>query len=425
MSNWLSTGIATAGQVLGLPEMNISERIAGSNTQTTPAAGIGSNGVLGNSGYVVSPVPGNAQNYPVSGGVAQSGPQQGQTVLSNPIISGGGGGSWTSNTQQTQQSSGGGGGGNNGGIRTNEDAIRAGYTGLNDYNDQMQRRAEQQRALDYANNPINVDREWEPVLSNYDSMRNNAMAGKTDFMNQYTQPIDAMRPGIEQGYQEGVGMIGQQRNQVQSQTENALAAARRLYQELTQGIQQRFGGSNSAGEFAKEFQGRGYQEQMGNVRNTEGQNMQALNQKSQDLQGQYQAQLQSLEQQKTAALSKAQDTFNQRIQAIDDARGQAMAAKASSKLQELQTFRGLAAQIQQNAQNQQFALQQQMVAGQQSLQQAIAQYQLNAGKMPTMQNTSQWNPSQVGGGQAYNPYTTNVTGQTGGNKYDEYGRLKA
>ena len=46
--------VATTGQLLGLPEWGLSERLSGSKTQTQPAYTGG--GLLGSGGYVRSPV---------------------------------------------------------------------------------------------------------------------------------------------------------------------------------------------------------------------------------------------------------------------------------------------------------------------------------------------------------------------------------
>lgn len=102
----LAQALANTGQRLGLPEFGLSERISGSNTQTRPSNT--NPGLFGGGGYVSSPIPGGTQVWPVSGGVAQGGPQKGQTVVNNPAPQNTGS---TLGTYNPGPSGGGGGGG--------------------------------------------------------------------------------------------------------------------------------------------------------------------------------------------------------------------------------------------------------------------------------------------------------------------------
>jgi hypothetical protein len=93
----LATGLASVGQFLGAPEMNWSEQLAGSPNQTQPISNY-TTGLLGSGGNIISPIPGSASAYPVSGGTYQSGPFQGQisqpdsnSARIGPVAGGGGG----------------------------------------------------------------------------------------------------------------------------------------------------------------------------------------------------------------------------------------------------------------------------------------------------------------------------------------------
>jgi len=76
------------------------------------------------------------------------------------------------------------------GIRTNDDAIRAGFTGLNDYNDQMARR-NQGGGDPYAQLRNDISGNWDSYLGSLDSMINELPAQQTNLNNmansQYTQ----------------------------------------------------------------------------------------------------------------------------------------------------------------------------------------------------------------------------------------------
>jgi len=248
---------------------------------------------------------------------------------------------------------------------------------------------------------INVDREFQNAIDYNTKLRNDWLAGRDTFLNAYTSPYEALRPKIESAYQQGLNLIQQQRQDVNTTTENAIAAARRLYNELIQGNRQRFGGSTSAGEFANEFQGRALGQRLGNIYSTQSQNINALNTQAANLQAQYTAQLNQLEAEKTAALNQAQNLFNQRLQAIDEQRGILEQQKAAMKIQELQNYRSAALQLQQYYDSKAAALQAQIMQGQQNLLQAALQYQALAGTPVNLSNIGQWMTYLPGG--ANNP----------------------
>lgn len=261
-----------------------------------------------------------------------------------------------------------------------------------------------------------IDSEYGAVFSNLEDRRKNLQAGEQDYYNSATLGYDAQKPILQQGLDQGNALIGQQRNQNSVQEANALAAARRVYNELRQGVQQRFGASNSAGEFGNEFYGREFARNLGNVYNTSGQNSQKLNDQAQTLLANYNSQLQKLEGEKQAALSAAKDAFRQRLDQIDAMKGQALENKASMKLQELQNLRAQAAQIE--AQN--TAFQQQLIlqhqANLQSLQQGVGNFAQFANTPISSSTYSSPSYSGFGGGQA-STLSNNVTGYYDPNKY--------
>lgn len=261
-----------------------------------------------------------------------------------------------------------------------------------------------------------IDAEYGAVMSNLDDRRNNILSGEQDYYNSATQGYDAQKPILQQGLDQGNALIGSQRNDNSVQEQNALAAARRVYNELRQGVQQRFGGGgpDTTGGFANEFYGREFARNMGNTQNTAGQNSQKLNDQAQTLLGNYNAQLQKLEGDKQAALSSAKDAFRQRLDQIDAMKGQALENKAAMKLQELQNLRAQAAQIE--AQNVQFQqqLQLQQQAALQGLSQNVNSFGQTANRSTSTNSYSNPAYSALGGGQA-TTISNNISGS-----YDPY-----
>lgn len=197
--------------------------------------------------------------------------------------------------------------------------------------------------------PSDIDNAYNEANGFYDQMYNQELGNKDNFLKQYTDLYDAQRPGLDTAYQQGSNLNQQQQNQTYQQEQSALDNAKSLYNELQQGVQQRFGQTNSAGDFAKAFYGREFQKNMGNIQNTTGQNINSLLTQQNNLYSQYQANLKELEGKKAAALSQAQDVFQQRLDAINNAKGQMAQNKAQMKLQALQDYKNTLNAVSQQA----------------------------------------------------------------------------
>lgn len=85
----IASAIATVGQYLGLPEMGVSERVSDTAQQTRPsdaslAATAKSGGLLGNAGYVRSPVTGGTSVDNINAGKYTTGQYTGQPATNTP-----------------------------------------------------------------------------------------------------------------------------------------------------------------------------------------------------------------------------------------------------------------------------------------------------------------------------------------------------
>jgi hypothetical protein len=208
-----------------------------------------------------------------------------------------------------------------------------------------------------------------------------------DIQNQYTQPIDALRPGVDLARQN-------QSMSNQYQTQNAIDAAIRLYNEMNTRSRQMFGGSNSAGEFSNQFYGRENQRQMGNIQNQSGQNQY-------NIEDTYQKNLKELENQKAQAIVTAKQDFQSRMDKINTMKFQFAQDKAAARLGELQNYRARVQNIQDQAN-----------AFQQSQQQMILQSKLNMGQNVANTSIGQVNPQYSALNQGTNQYNTSpLTGQ--------------
>jgi len=148
------------------------------------------------------------------------------------------------------------------------------------------------------------------------------------------------------------GTLEEQGIRGQQAYESALTEARRLYDQLQRGYQQRFGGSSSAGQAATEISNVERMRQQGqNYRTLQDVNRQVQS-GLQNIEQQYNSSLLQLEQNKQAAINQARRDFTDKLNQIDQMRMQAGTNKSQAKLQALQNLRNQVLQIE--AENRQF-----------------------------------------------------------------------
>jgi hypothetical protein len=196
-----------------------------------------------------------------------------------------------------------------------------------------------QEQQDYENSKI--DEYFGQAMGTLDSQEQSLYKNQSNLYTNATSPYDQQVPLINQAAQQGQNAITTQQTEAGTQEQNALSAARRLYDELTSRNRQAFGSGalGSVGQAASEVLGRSAQEQFGTIRNTAGETIQKLATASRDLQEKTNAQLQSLELQKQQALAQAKMWFQERLDSINNQRGQVGQAKASAKLDTLREYR--------------------------------------------------------------------------------------
>lgn len=163
--------------------------------------------------------------------------------------------------------------------------------------------------------------------------------------------------GLSQGKDTTMGTIAEQGVQANQRKEDALSAARRLYNELRMGYQQRFGGSTSAGQAASELSSVEQQRQMGATTRGYSDTIRQLETQKVDVQKNYDLGVAQLAQQKQESINQINRDFQQKLLSISQNRSQLESQKAQARLQALQELR-----------NQVFAINQQTLQFQQTLQ---------------------------------------------------------
>ncbi len=175
-------------------------------------------------------------------------------------------------------------------------------------------------------------------------------------------------PGqLEENFNYNSGLAGTQRDRATTelnmygdkaayQNEDALAASRRLYSELRQGAQQRFGGASSAGEASSEILGREQQRQQGATQRTYQDLSQQINFAHTKINQDYDQAIKEFTRDKQAKLGEAKQNYTNKLLEISQRRAENDQAKGQAKIQALYDFK-----------NKIFAIQQQELSFQQTL----------------------------------------------------------
>lgn len=341
--NIFSTGLATIGQALGLPEMTLSERLAGTTQQTSPA--YTGSGLLGSGGYVTTPTSGNTNVYDYSGGVYTTGPNAGQQVGSGgqgttgQVAGASTGGSSTPYGQSTA----------GGSVRPDSRLEQLSKMDRNPKEDEEYKTllAQQGPSQDEINRQINDV--YNPTM---DYLNQAEGAVKSDFPN----VLDAAQKAYELAIGELTGSknknlttIGENSQQAVNRKEDALTSARRLYDELRRGYSQKFGGSTSAGQAATELASVEQQRQMGATNRQYADTARQIDQQKVQLEQDYSLGQQKIIESKNQAIAQANRDFQNKLLEIQGKRAETESAKAQAKLGALQELRNRAYQAQQEA----------------------------------------------------------------------------
>lgn len=225
-----------------------------------------------------------------------------------------------------------------------------------------------------------IDNFYNENLDYLGSLENALRGNEQQYYDIAGSPYDAQVPLLQSArdaaMQRNQGLV-QETNQMR---EDALSQARRLFNEMSIATRQQYGGTSSTGEFAQALQGRELQRNQSGIQQTAQNNLAKLYQNATETESQYQSQLQSLEQQKQAAIAQARLSFQERLQDLKNKRMELGANKQNMELDLLREFYANRQAIEQQAT--QYAQQLQATAAQArlNLQSAVAQYQANTEK---------------------------------------------
>lgn len=298
----LGGAVGTIGTLFGGPEMNWSERIAGTYQPKTSQAATPSRST--------SSIP---EFNPVgdTGGAGIRIVNDGD-VLGMNNYSGGGSGAGKNTTT------------------TNPTASDFGAPSAGDFN----------AAIDEIYNPA-----MERLNSLYGQLESQQPLALQQLQTSYNQSLLPLDERLTQGQAD----IQSQQQDVRTGEMDAMSQARRLYNELTQNTIARYGAGSSAGPAISEIIGREVSNQMGNARNIAGQAYQKLTTDARNLSDFIGRQKEVLGQKLADAQETIRAEFRARAAEIDAQRGALAQSKSEQKLAELQRARERAFQLQDQA----------------------------------------------------------------------------
>ncbi|MCK9355143.1 MAG: hypothetical protein M0P59_13445 [Gallionella sp.] len=218
-------------------------------------------------------------------------------------------------------------------------------------------------------------------------LRDEAYNQSNDYLNQaggYAQSaLDAARSSAQGNFDVNAATLGgykqsakdtlnQQQSKGTTAYENALADARRTFQEQQMGAQQRFGGSSSAGQAMSEIQGREQARQFGQTNRQYTDLTNQINTQHASVERDFNTQMMQLKQSRDQAIQGATQDFQNKLMQISQNRAQLSQDKANASLAALQNLR-----------NQIFTINQQNTQFEQQLALMKQQAQLNLGNYNT------------------------------------------
>lgn len=224
-----------------------------------------------------------------------------------------------------------------------------------------------------------------PSSSEIDSLYNPSMnylnqtegVVRSDYQNVLSQAdrdFQVLQNQLTSGKQANIATIGETQVKAGQVKDDALSAARRLYDELRRGYQQRFGGTTSAGQAASEISSVEQQRQQGQTQRSYGDTIRETEQQKVKVEKDYQDGLFQLEQNKQSAISQAYSDFQNKLLQISNNRSQIESAKANAKLDALQQLRNQVFEIQTESYQYQRALDQQKQQATSTLQNYLNQF---------------------------------------------------
>ena len=228
-----------------------------------------------------------------------------------------------------------------------------------------------------------INRMYDPIMSHLSSAESRLRGELPGALSRVEDQFGTAKQTLDTGKTQTSRQIGESEEQARARTQAAQDAARRLFQELNIGAQQRFGGSSSAGEAWSELANREMMRNMGDINMQANETFRTIARQKVELEENYNNALMQLEQQKRDAIANVEKEFNDRIQDINRMRAESESAKSQMRVEALRDYRNQIMQIQLDELNYRRQIDAQAKSAQLQLDTALAGFQQAGGMAET------------------------------------------
>jgi len=228
-----------------------------------------------------------------------------------------------------------------------------------------------------------INRMYDPIMSHLSSAESRLRGELPGALSRIEDQFGTAKQTLDTGKTQTSRQIGESEEQARARTQAAQDAARRLFQELNIGAQQRFGGSSSAGEAWSELANREMMRNMGDINMQANETFRTIARQKVELEENYNNALMQLEQQKRDAIANVEKEFNDRIQDINRMRAESESAKSQMRVEALRDYRNQIMQIQLDELNYRRQIDAQAKSAQLQLDTALAGFQQAGGMAET------------------------------------------
>lgn len=228
-----------------------------------------------------------------------------------------------------------------------------------------------------------INRMYDPIMSHLSSAESRLRGELPGALSRIEDQFGTAKQTLDTGKTQTSRQIGESEEQARARTQAAQDAARRLFQELNIGAQQRFGGSSSAGEAWSELANREMMRNMGDINMQANETFRTIARQKVELEENYNNALMQLEQQKRDAIANVEKEFNDRIQDINRMRAESESAKSQMRVEALRDYRNQIMQIQLDELNYRRQIDAQAKSAQLQLDTALAEFQQAGGMAGT------------------------------------------
>lgn len=228
-----------------------------------------------------------------------------------------------------------------------------------------------------------INRMYDPIMSHLSSAESRLRGELPGALSRVEDQFGTAKQTLDTGKTQTSRQIGESEEQARARTQAAQDAARRLFQELNIGAQQRFGGSSSAGEAWSELANREMMRNMGDINMQANETFRTIARQKVELEENHNNALMQLEQQKRDAIANIEKEFNDRIQDINRMRAESESAKSQMRVEALRDYRNQIMQIQLDELNYRRQIDAQAKSAQLQLDTALAEFQQAGGMAGT------------------------------------------